>query len=373
MAERRISGQGDSRAYALALTMIPGIGDVLARALLDCLGTAQAIFCSSLRQLMRVPGISRKRAEAIVSFGDWKLVEQELAFIDAHQIQMIFIQDDAYPDRLRVLPDAPIVVFARGRVDLHAARMVAVVGTRRCTEYGRQMTQRIVEGLRNYHVSIVSGLAYGIDIAAHQAAINNNMPTIAVLAHGLQRIYPLRHAGIARTMEANGGLLTEFKSVDAFEPQNFPLRNRLIAGLCDATVVVETDIAGGAVITAQLANSYGRDVFCVPGRTGDRCSRGCNFLIRTQRAMLIESAEDIANTLEWRAEPHAKAKQGKLFDDLTDAEKEVLQLLAPGTSLHVDQISAVWSHPPNELAICLLQLELKGLIVSLPGKVFRRK
>ncbi|MCS6991796.1 MAG: DNA-processing protein DprA [Chitinophagales bacterium] len=360
----------DARLFQIALTCINGIGDVLARSLVSHLGSAEEVFRASMRRLMEVPGISRKRAEAIKQFNEWSKVEAELQFMQRNQIRMHFIQDEDYPHRLRMINDAPVLLYSKGNLDLNAARMIAIVGTRRCSEHGRLVAQQFVRDLKPYQPVIVSGLAYGIDIIAHQAALQEGLPTVAVLAHGLNRIYPHRHSAIARAMMKNGGLLTEFRHTDAFEAQNFPLRNRIIAGLCDATIVVETAREGGALITARLAAGYDRDVFCVPGRPTDRQSQGCNALIRSQLAMLAESADDVVTFLNWK-QPQPPQQSAKVKLDLTPEEHSIMQVLQDGQQVHVDVIADRTKLPASALAMALLNLELKDLVVALPGKQYR--
>lgn len=359
------------RICQIALTLVEGIGDVLARNLVSHFGDAQSVFGASLKALTAVPGISRKRAEAIRNFSGWHLAESEWKFVTRHQIDLHFIQDSSYPGRLLHIADAPVILYSRGRMNLNAERFVAVVGTRRCTDEGRRFTEQLIRGLKPYGATVVSGLAYGIDGVAHQSAMQEGLPTIAVLAHGLNRIYPSRHAAVARQMMCNGGLLTEFRHTDPFEAQNFPLRNRIIAGMCDATIVVETPREGGALITARLAAGYSREVFCVPGRPCDPQAQGCNALIRSQLATLIESADDVAEVMGWKQHESSPVRQAQLFDELPAEEQQVLQALRNSQPQHVDALAANTRLSSSALAMALLQLELKDLITALPGKQYR--
>jgi DNA processing protein len=281
--------------FQLALTFIPNIGDVLAKNLVSYCGGPEKVFKAKKKDLIRVPGIDEVRAKSILDFDNWKDVEQEISFIAKNKIHSYFYLDEKYPARLKGLIDAPVMLYAKGNLELNAARTIAIVGTRHATDYGKQITDELIEGLHQFDATIISGLAYGIDIAAHRAALKHDLQNIAVLGHGLNRLYPGQHRSVAIKMLEHGGLVTEFKSMDAFEPQNFPKRNRIVAGLSDAVIVIESAANGGALITAEVANNYNRDVFCIPGRVGDKFSEGCNRFIRTNKANLIHNAEDVAN------------------------------------------------------------------------------
>lgn len=360
------------RISQIALTHIDGIGDSLVRHLLSHFEDAAAVFAAPLRRLMEVPGISRKRAEAIRKFNRWSDAEAVWRWVCRHGVAVHFLTDTDYPRRLRTVSDAPVLLYSRGKMNLNAERMLAVVGTRRCTQEGKLFTETLVRELKPYGTVIVSGLAYGIDIIAHQSALQQGLPTIGVLAHGFNRIYPTQHAPVARRMLDAGGLVTEFSHTDRFDAKNFPLRNRIIAALCDATVVVEAPLEGGALITASLAAGYDRDVFCVPGRPTDKHSRGCNALIRSQLAQLIESADDLAEAMGWKQQQPAAVQQS-LFAGLSGDEQKILQALDGRQPVHVDQLAGHTQLPASALAMALLNLELQGLVVALPGKMYRRR
>jgi DNA processing protein len=362
---------GEKLKYQIALTLISGIGDVLAKNLVSYCGGAQEIFNSKKNSLLKIPGIDDKRATAIAAFEDWKLVESELLFIEKNNIQTFFYLDQNYPTRLKGLSDAPVLLFSKGKMNLNEDRMIAIVGTRHATDYGKLLIEEMVAGLKTYNAVIVSGLAYGIDIAAHRSAVKNEMQTIGVLAHGLDKLYPGQHRSTAEKMEHNGGLLTEFKSCDSFEPPNFVRRNRIVAGLCDATIVIESAINGGALITAEIANSYNRDVFCIPGKVGDKFSEGTNFFIKSNKATLVEHAADVVQQLGWNDSKAGASVQKKLFIELDEQETLIVDLLKENESVHVDVISSFTKLPLSKLAATLLGMEFKGVLISLPGKMYK--
>jgi DNA processing protein len=298
-------------------------------------------------------------------------VDQEISFVEKNKIHSYFYHDEKYPARLKGLADAPVMLFAKGNLELNAARTISIVGTRHATDYGKQITEALIEGLKQFDVTIISGLAYGIDIAAHRAALKHELQNIAVLGHGLNRLYPGQHRSTAVKMLEHGALVTEFKSMDAFEPQNFPKRNRIVAGLSDAVMVIESAINGGALITAEIANNYNRDVFCVPGRIGDKFSEGCNRFIRSNKANLVSSAEDVAAIMRWEQKGKEAVKQKELFVELDEQGKKIVALLREKGEVHIDSISSALSLFGSQLAVSLLNLEFKGVVVSLPGKMYR--
>ncbi|MBA3648367.1 MAG: DNA-protecting protein DprA [Chitinophagales bacterium] len=358
--------------YQIALTLIPNIGDVLAKNLVSYLGDPEKVFKARKFDLKKVPGIDEVRAKSILHFNDFNTAEKEILFIEKNKINPLFYLDDGYPSRLKGLTDSPILLYTKGNMNLNSERMIAIVGTRHASDYGKNMCESLISGLKNYNATIVSGLAYGIDIAAHKIALQFDLPTIGVLGHGLNQIYPNQHRATAIKMLEAGGLVTEFKSIDSFEPENFPKRNRIVAGLCDATIVVESAVKGGALITAEIASSYNRDVFVVPGRVGDKYSEGCNYFIKTNKANLVECAEDIAFFLGWvdKKKSHSP-KQKQIFIELDENERKLLSLLDGNNSLHVDALSQQSGLFGSQLAVGLLNLEFKGMVISLPGKMYR--
>jgi len=362
----------DVFVHRIALTLIDGVGDVLARQLISYCGSPEAVFREKKKNLERIPDIGPKTAAAIAAFRDFGRANRELEFIRKHNIRMFYFHDDDYPHKLKNCYDAPLLLYYKGTADLNHQRMVAIVGTRNATEYGRDFVNTLVASLGEMKAVVVSGLAYGIDIAAHKACLQQGVETIGVVAHGLDRIYPGTHSAVARKMTSQGGLLTEFISGSDPDRENFPRRNRIIAGLCDAVVVVEAAKKGGALITADLANSYNRDVFALPGRIGDNYSEGCNMLIKSNRAALIQSAQDIRYIMSWDDDQKVQKKiiQQSLFHDLNEEEKTLIDFLSASGPSHIDSIMIQSGMPQSKLASLLLNLEFAGCIRCLPGKLF---
>ncbi|MBK6483036.1 MAG: DNA-protecting protein DprA [Chitinophagaceae bacterium] len=362
--------QSDHLLYKIALTLIPGIGDVLARNLVSYCGSVERIFKSKKSELLRVPGIDAVRAAAVLSFRSFKQAEEEIAFIEKNKINPLFYLDQDYPARLKSIADSPILLYSKGNVLLNGGRMVAIVGTRHATIYGKTITETLIEDLKAYDVTIISGLAYGIDICAHRAAVEAGIPTIGVLGHGLNRLYPAQHRSTAVKMLEQGGLITEFKSTDPFDRENFPKRNRIVAGLCDATIVIESAVKGGALITAEIANSYNRDVFAVPGKVGDIYSEGCNYFIKSNKANLVECANDIAYLSGWIDRRTNRTRQKEIFVALDEPEKQLVAMLNT-SPMHIDEIARTSNLFGSRLASILLGLEFKGVIIALPGKSYK--
>lgn len=357
--------------YQIALTLIPGIGDVLAKNLVAYCGSAEAVFKTPKWKLAKIPGIDTVRASAIAGFKDFKRVEKEIGFIEKNKIEPLFFTDEKYPKRLKNCSDAPILLYFKGDTDLNAEKIIAVVGTRKATDYGKEICEELIAGLASHNVLVVSGLAYGIDIAAHKAALSQKLNTVAVLGHGLDIIYPQQHKSIANKMIAQGGLLTEFVSHSEFIKENFPKRNRIVAGMSDAVVVIETAVKGGAMITAKTAYDYNRDVFAIPGKVKDLYSQGCHHLIKNNIAALAESAEDIVKVMGWEENLGKPKKQKELFIELNEQEKKIVSLFSNGEEIEIDNL-LFNAKMNNSVAVnTLLNLELKGVIKSLPGKRYK--
>ncbi len=361
--------------YQIALTLIPGVGPVNSKNLLSYCGSAEAVFSSGKAKLMKVPGIGKKTIQAIQqSEALFEAAQHEIEFIQKHHIEAIFYTHENYPLRLKQCADGPLLLYKKGSANLNTQRIIAIVGTRRITSYGKQMCKKLVEELKQYNVTIVSGLAYGVDFQAHKNACDNHIPNMAVLGHGLDRIYPATHKPLAEKIIQNGALISEFVSGTNPDRENFPKRNRIVAGMCDATIVVETAQKGGAVITAYLAQSYNRDVFAIPGKVGDPVSEGCNNLIKKNIAGLIESAEDLSYQLGWELSTQSsnKSRQKVLLLDLPDKEQRLYNLLKTHTpGLTVDQISVKETMPLSEVTSTLLSLELQNVVEVLPGNRYR--
>ncbi|MCX6245757.1 MAG: DNA-processing protein DprA [Bacteroidetes bacterium] len=357
--------------YQIALTMIPGIGDVVGKKLVTCCGSAEAIFREKKKLLDRIPRIGQKILEALSNREILERAERELAFVEKFRIRPLFFLDKDYPFRLKNCIDSPILLYYKGTADLNVSRIIGVVGTRNATEYGKGACHGIISELAQDKVMIVSGLAYGIDSCAHRAALEHNLETIGVLGHGLDRIYPYQNKSLAERMLKNGGLLTDFISATRPDRENFPKRNRIIAGICDAVLVVEAAGKGGALITAEIANSYNRDVFAIPGRINDPFSEGTNKLIRQNKAALVQSADDIRYMMGW--EQKGKKPDGyqkKFFLEMTPDETVLVDFLGKNGSSGIDDIAIQCNLSMSKTSAALLNLEFEGIVKSLPGKVY---
>ncbi len=362
--------------YQIQLTTIEGVGDIAAKNLLAYCGSAKAVFGAKKQELMKIPGIGEIVATAVVNANtDFDRAEKEAAFVEENNIETLFFTDSNYPRRLKYCADSPVLLYHKGNADFNTEKVVAVVGTRQPTEYGREQTQKFISELRGSGILVVSGLAYGIDVLAHKCALECDLDTVGVVAHGLDRLYPEANSGIAAKMLKKGGLLTDFKSGTNPDAVNFPKRNRIVAGICDALVVMESKREGGSLITATIANSYNKDVFAFPGRVTDPYSDGCNGLIKMNKAVLIESAADLFYVMGWHQNktPNAKKKETKqipLLIDLNDDEQKIVKAFGEKKQLHMDEISYVSNFPISKVASTLLQLEFSNIIKSHPGKMF---
>ena len=358
--------------YQLALTLVPNIGDVQAKALINCYGDAASIFKAPKKQLENIDGIGTIRASNIKSFSMFASCETEIAFIEKYKIKPLFLTDEHYPRRLLNCYDSPSLLFYRGNADLNKTKIISVVGTRSHSDYGRHQCEKIIEDLQQEDILVVSGLAYGIDTIAHKSSLKNNLATVGVVAHGLDRIYPPQNKTLAKEMTNNGGLLTDFTSGTKPDKQNFPRRNRIVAGMCDALLVIESGIKGGSLITAELANSYNKDVFAIPGRTNDIKSEGCNYLIKNNKASLITCTADLLEMMNWNESKKSNLKkQRELFIELTADEKTIIDILQSQESIQIDQLYYRSGLSSSSVAAALLSLEMQGIILCLPGKVFK--
>lgn len=359
--------------HKIALGLIPRIGDINARKLVSYFGNVEAIFSEPYRNLIKIPGIGTGIAKYISDRSYLENAEKEAEYVTKNNIRTYFYLDNDYPFRLRQCDDSPVVFFFKGNCNLDSLKILSIVGTRNATTRGRELCEKIIGGLAAGHpdLIIVSGLAYGIDIAAHKSSLANNLMTIGVLAHGFKTTYPAIHASTARAMVSNGGLVTDFLSDALPERNNFLKRNRIIAGLSDATIVIESGITGGALVTADIANSYNRDVFAVPGRPDDQWSAGCNSLIRNNKAFLTECSDDIEYFLNWKPEKSKPAVQRTLFSDLDENEKRIFELLSKTGEMTIDIICRSLEIPVYKLSALLLQMEFKGLLKCSPGNLYR--
>lgn len=355
--------------------MISGIGNVNAKKLIAHFGNIDAVFKAKKNDLIKIQGIGDILANEILKTDALHKAEEEIKFTEKHKIEVLFFLDENYPERLRHCEDAPIILYYKGTTNLNSKKIISIVGTRNATRYGKEHCNELIKDLKmnGHEPLIVSGLAYGVDICAHQAALKNNLPTLAVLGHGLHTIYPSAHKKIAKEIYANGGLLTEFPHNSKLDPSNFVRRNRIIAGISDATIVVESAKKGGSLITADLANSYNRDVLAFPGRVNDKYSSGCNWLIKTNRAALMENIKDLEYVLGWKQKEHKQAIQKQLFVELNEDEKILMELFKNNEELSIDTLSLKSGMPMSKVSAHLLNLEFSGLIKSLPGKIYKRQ
>lgn len=362
-----------SLIYKIAFGLIPHVGDISAKKLLSHFGSVEAVFREPYGNLVKTPGIGPTLAQHICNRSYFSVAEKEAEFVTRHGIKTFFYLDGNYPYRLKQCEDSPVVFFYKGNADLNANKLLSVVGTRNATPRGKELCNKIIETLAERHpdLIIVSGLAYGIDIEAHKAALANNLPTVGVLGHGLKTLYPSVHISIAKKMAESGGLLTDFISDGQPERTNFVKRNRIIAGLSDATLVVESGIKGGALITADIANSYNRDVLALPGRPDDKWSAGCNNLIKTNKAALVECAADIEYFLGWESKKNKQPVQKSLFAELDDSEKIIFELISKEGEMTIDAICRSCGIPVHRLSAQLLQMEFKGAIKCMPGNIYK--
>jgi DNA processing protein len=367
-----LKNNSDKLIYQIALTLIPGIGDVLGKKLVAYSGSAEAVFKQKKTSLMKIPGIGKKFASAVITQQVFGQAEEEIRFMEEKAIRPLFYLDKGYPERLKQCADSPMMLYCKGSADPEASRMVGIVGTRKATSYGKDCCMELVEGLASAGVMVVSGLAYGIDVCAHQACLKREVPTIGVLAHGLDVVYPLVHTHTAEKMLQKGALISDYPSRTKLDRENFPRRNRIVAGLCDAIVVIESASEGGSLITADIANSYSRDVFAYPGRITDAYSAGCNKLIRENKAALVVGASDVIRLMGWEEQKKKEAPlQRSLFVELKPEEEYIVQLMRDKGNVHIDELSALAAMPVYRISALLLRLEFQGVLKSLPGKMYR--
>lgn len=358
--------------YQIALTLVPNIGDVHAKALINRYGNAQSVFKAKKKDLDNMEGIGTVRARSIKDFTDFTSSEEEIKFLEKYKITPLFITDENYPKRLLNCYDSPPLLYYRGNADLNTSRIISVVGTRNNSDYGRSVCEKFLEDLKAENILVISGLAFGIDTIAHKAALKHSLQTVAVLAHGLDRIYPPQNKTLAKQITEQGGLLTEFISNTNPNKQNFPKRNRIVAGICDAVIVIESSKKGGSLITAELGNGYNKDVFAIPGRINDSKSEGCNYLIKNNKAALINSAQDFLEMMNWSAAPKPTAKkQRELFVELAPDEKIITDILQQQDSIQIDELYFKSGLSSSAVAAALLMLEMQNIIIALPGKLYK--
>lgn len=364
----------NENCYVLALKRTPGIGDVLAKQLISYCGSASAIFSEKKGALLKIPNIGEKTIKALTSSSYIKEAEDIIQKCDKQNVAVVPYFHADFPERLKSVNDAPLLIYTKGKSNSLNSKKIGIVGTRNATNYGKQITEKIVEELKSQEAVVVSGLAYGIDITAHRAALKHNLPTVAVLAGGLDKIYPSVHKKSALEMlESDGGWISEYPPGTKPEAHNFPSRNRIIAGMTEALIVVEAANKGGALITANIAYSYNREVFAVPGDLDNKYSEGCNALIRSQRANIFTGVKDLEYLLGWEKGESKRPKQVLDLSNYGESERKIMSVLEEfKAGLHLDELSWKTQINVNEAVSYLLTLEFDGLVKSLPGKRFVR-
>ncbi|WP_428223807.1 DNA-processing protein DprA [Flavobacterium sp.] len=356
--------------YALALLKAEGIGDVIAKRLIHHLGSAEEVFRAKSIQLARIEGIGATLIQKLQNPNLLIEAEKELEFIHKEKLEVWYYQDALYPERLKQCYDAPVLLFTSGNIHLENRKLISIVGTRQVTAHGTEFCKQLIADLAPHNPVIISGFAYGVDIVAHQTSLEHNLQTIGVLAHGLNQIYPKNHKKYMRKMEENGGFITEFWSTSNPDRENFVKRNRIVAGMTEATIVIESAEQGGSLLTAQMADEYNRDVFAVPGRTTDTYSKGCNELIKTNKAQMLTHATDVVCQLNWDIPKSPKGIQKQLFITLETEEQMVYDFLKTKGKEHLDYIALQCELPVYKLSSLFLNMELKGVVRPLPGKYF---
>jgi len=357
--------------YTLALQHVHNIGDITAKRLISNCGSAENVFKEKKQNLLKIDGIGSLSLNELIKPHHLKEAEKELEFIKANDIKVSYFQEKDYPEKLKHCIDGPILLFQVGEINLKRQHVISIVGARKITTNGIAFCESLIENLTPYDPIIVSGFAYGTDITAHKTAMKHNLQTVACLAHGLNQIYPKVHKKYMVDMEKNGGFLSDFWSTDKFDKQNFLKRNRIIAGLSEATIVIESAEKGGSLVTADIAGSYNRDVFAVPGRTTDSQSIGCNNLIKHQRAHMLSTPLDVPYILNWQLEEASKPViQKQLFVELDATEKAIYSYLRENEKQQLDIIAINCNLPIFKVSGTLLNMELKGVIRPLPGKLF---
>ncbi len=359
--------------YEVALTLVPGIGDVNGKKLVAYCGGAEAVFREKKKSLSKIPGIGEKTVDSILSQDVLSRAERELDFADKHGMRILYYLNSDYPRRLQHCYDSPMVLYCSGYTDLNVAKIIGVVGTRNVTDYGKLMTDKVISDLVADEVLVVSGLAYGVDTCAHYASVKYGLKTAAVLAHGLHTIYPPVNRNLARKILDEGGcLLTEQISGTEPDRENFPKRNRIVAGMIDCLIVVESAAKGGALITAEIANTYDRDVFAFPGKIGDVYSEGCNKLIKENKANIMTDVEDLRYIMRWNEDKKVVAKQMRMFRDFSEDEQKVMDVFGNDSVIYLDKIITETTLSPTKIASILLSLEFDGVLAALPGKRYQK-
>lgn len=355
----------------LALMKVEGVGDIMAKKLITHCGSAQAVLEQKRSRLTAIDGVGEMLFKNLQDSSIFKLAEAKMKFIQQAGINYHAYFESGYPERLKHCIDGPVILFSSGNINFEDRKTISIVGTRQMTSYGADFCRKLIEDLAPLNPIIVSGFAYGVDIFAHTVAMDQNLQTVGVVAHGLNQVYPKVHKKYVAKMEENGGFMTEFWSTSNPDKENFVKRNRIVAGISEATVIIESADRGGSLITANVANDYNRDVFAVPGRITDKYSQGCNDLIKSQRANLLTGAADLIYILNWQLEDKkTKPVQKQLFVTLEPEEQKVYDYLQKNGKELMDIIALYCEMPVYKLSSLLLTMELKGVIRPLPGKLF---
>jgi DNA processing protein len=361
------------KLYQLALTLSEGVGDIIIKQLISYCGSAENVVKASISKLIKIPGINEITAKKILNPNNLILAENQLEIAAKQNVQLLFYSDVNYPDRLKRNYDSPAFLYYKGNINLNHAKIIGIVGTRNASEYGRRATEEIVRDFQSHNALIISGLAYGIDIVAHKASLKFGLPTIGVMASGLDFMYPAIHKKTADMMCINGGILSEHSFGRKPDPRYFPARNRIIAGMSDAVIVVEAAAKGGALITAEYANNYHKEVFAVPGNIGNATSEGCNLLIKNNKAQIFTSANDVVEALNWDIDSSnfTKTKSPELdLSTFTNDEAQVISIIREKKEIQIDELAWISQLHMNKLASLLLNLEFQGIVKSMAGKKY---
>lgn len=357
--------------HSIALTLLPDVGPIIAKVLISYCGSAEAVFTASKKDLLKIPQVGQKIVQSIRNHNEaFSKAEQEIHYLEKTGGKAVVFHSDAYPKRLKHFDSSPLVLYSKGNMDFNHPRTVAIIGTRKPTDLGKIHCEKLIEGLLDYDVQIISGLAFGIDTCAHSQAVKKGIETIGVMGHGLDRMYPSSNRKLATQMIEKGGLLTEFPTETNPDRENFPMRNRIIASMSDVVVVVESKRRGGSIITAEFANNYNKDVFAIPGRINDPVSEGCNKLIKQHKANLLESAKDIGYIMRWDEIDKKRTIQKSLFIELNPEEQKTIDIIKSKDQITIDELNYQLKISSSALASMLLNLEFKGAIRSLPGKKY---
>jgi DNA processing protein len=355
----------------IALSLLPNIGRKRMRTILNHTESLDHFFKANKKDLLDIAGFGEILIRKMNRDLALKLAEPFAEYFLKSSFQTHFFQNENFPKRLNECIDGPLLLFSSGEMDFNVSKVVSIVGTRNASDYGKQICEELIQSFIGKNILVVSGLAYGIDIFIHQLCVKYNIQTIGVLGHGLDRLYPSLHAQTAKEMQKNGGLLTEFLPGTNPDRENFPMRNRIVAGMCDATIVIESGIKGGSLITAELANDYNRDVFAFPGDITKEFSKGCNFLIQKDKAHLITGSKDFFKLMNWEDSAAKKTIQFDLFSDLSNDEKLILSKFKSKSENSFDEILNLTNLPFSKLSSSLLNLEFSGILKSFPGKIYK--